>query len=468
MSPVIPITPKLPSRYESLDPAFRGRLKPNEPLNGLVKRSLNSISINGGIRFLSIFGESGSGKSCAAREVATHLPECSVYELSREAVESGEQLRQWLKNNVYDESKRLHIIVIDQYEEAVAEREAIPTRFVESISILDRDGDYKYPTLFVWLTTSPAFRQKLVDATSRNRRILLQEDFDISGPAKEEWPGIIEETFEFHNGGKSLADFGVVESDVRGILTPQKTIGSSIEAVSNRLFDSVQNLHDISQYQVVMLWPVTDGLRITRVAGFTNPREGYVLNWNALYKEMNDDERANLPLEQYNRARLYFDMRLVPIVAADIQPICRDIEKDDFVIARSYLNRFDQTHLMSVVKGVWTPESYSPLRERVSKRASEAKAWYDATTTQPTRIGARLAQAMRGLGLNATHEETIRTPNASVRADVFVSPNNNNTKSIIIELKAFSTENTRPSSIKSSILTTLRRHAQLAGFIPRS
>jgi hypothetical protein len=38
---------------------------------------------------------------------------------------------------------------------------------------------------------------------------------------------------------------------------------------------------------------------------------------------------------------------------------------------------------------------------------------------------------------------------------------------LIVELKAFSTDGTRPSSIKDSVRVTLKRHAQFAGFLAR-
>lgn len=462
-------TIRLPSRYESLDPAFRGRLKPNAALNTIVKKAYRSIEINGGVRFLPIFGESGSGKSCAAREIATHLPECSVYELAREAVESGEQLKIWIEKNIRASNKKLHIVVVDQYEEATAEKESIPARFIESIALLDRDEKYKIPILFIWLTTSKTFQRGLVEATSRNRRILFSEDFQVIGPQKEDWKSIVEETFEFHNSGKEIADFGIVESRIMKVCEDNKTLGSAIERISEDIVDSAIELQDISQYRVIMLWPVTDGLRITRVTGFTNPREGYRLNWGAFYKELNEDQRNQLPLEEYNRARLYFDIRLIPIVAADIQPLCQRIEKDDFITPKSYLQRFETTHLTIIVKDKWKSEGYSPLRERESKRAAAARTWYDGgATSNPTGIGKRLAQAFRDIGLNAKHEVDIKTPNSTVRADVLIKSASPEEKDVIIELKAFSTENTRPSSIKDSIITTLKRHAYLAGFLSKS
>lgn len=61
--------------------------------------------------------------------------------------------------------------------------------------------------IFIWLTTSRAFRDELVMATTRNRRILLKEDFDIVGPLKDKWVSIIKETFSFYNEGESLADY---------------------------------------------------------------------------------------------------------------------------------------------------------------------------------------------------------------------------------------------------------------------
>jgi hypothetical protein len=78
--------------------------------------------------------------------------------------------------------------------------------------------------------------------------------------------------------------------------------------------------------QVVMLWPVTDATRISRIANFTHPREGYQLDWNAWYRELSRPDREQLPHEAYNRARLYFDMRLVPIAAADLRPLCRSLD----------------------------------------------------------------------------------------------------------------------------------------------
>jgi len=66
------------------------------------------------------------------------------------------------------------------------------------------------PSIVIWLTTGEEFRAQLVVATSRNRRILLSSDFVLTGPDRGEWPAIIEETFEFHNGGRPLADYEVL------------------------------------------------------------------------------------------------------------------------------------------------------------------------------------------------------------------------------------------------------------------
>src|SRR5690606_32989088 len=123
-------------------------------------------------------------------------------------------------------------------------------------------------------------------------------------------------------------------------------------------------LHDLSRYRVVMLWPVTDALRITRVQSFTNAREGYRLNWNAWHQQRNEDDRRQLPLDALNRARLYFDMRLVPIAAADLHPLCRDLGRLDYEFGRSYLDRFELSHFHSIVTDAWNPATYAPLRER--------------------------------------------------------------------------------------------------------
>ncbi len=58
----------------------------------------------------------------------------------------------------------------------------------------------------------------------------------------------------------------------------------------------------------------------------------------ALVRQHVEDQRR-LPLREYNRARLYFDMRVAPIAAADLHPLCTDLESDTFKLHRTYLNR---------------------------------------------------------------------------------------------------------------------------------
>lgn len=216
-----------------------------------------------------------------------------------------------------------------------------------------------------------------------------------------------------------------------------------------------------------MLWPVTDGLRISRIQQFTDPRQGYKLDWNAWYRQLNTDDQTGLPLREYNRARLYFDIRLVPVAAADIHPLCRNLDDDSVVPGRSYLDRLKSTHFFSIVSGNWSPETYAPLRERESKRADEARKWYQTVTQQPTALGKRLSKCLSELGLSSDYEQTISSPHSKVRADILIDRAPIAPSKVIVELKAFSPENTMPSTIASSVLTTLKRHAQFAGFLPR-
>ncbi|WP_207775362.1 hypothetical protein [Pusillimonas noertemannii] len=177
--------------------------------------------------------------------------------------------------------KQLLIAVVDQYEETVAERGGIPTAFVETLSLLDRGELRSFPVLFLWLTTSQEFQALLANATSRNRRILVSSDFELFGPPTEVWPQIIEETFRFHNQEKDLADFEILENDLRNIANGEDSLGDAIEVAGERLFAYMRSLHDLSTYQVLMLWPVSDGLRIQRIQQFTDTRQGYKLDWNA-------------------------------------------------------------------------------------------------------------------------------------------------------------------------------------------
>ncbi|MBN6150468.1 hypothetical protein JR065_08950 [Xanthomonas sp. AmX2] len=400
-------------------------------------------------------------------ELETHLPESKVVQLSRAAVQS----RTVLEHEIADARSRLRpdqllIAVIDQHEESVAERGNIPTAFVESLALLDRGTLRMTPVLFIWLTTSREFQSHLADATNRNQRILVSRDFSLSGPEKGEWPAIIEDTFRFHNGGRDLADYEVLTPDLIEVAHAGHSLGEAIATTGERLYAFNPSLHDLSQYMVVMLWPVCDGLRIQRVQQFTDARQGYKLDWNAWYRDLNNEDKKQLPLQALNRARLYFDLRLVPIAAADLYPLCQELDNDSFRLHRTYLERLGNTHFVTILRDEWNPDGYAPLRERESQRATRAKDWYETVTSSPTKLGQRIARALRDISVQAQHERMVESPHSRVRADVFVTrqptpPN------VIVELKAFSSANTMPSTISDAIKTTLRRHAQLAGFLPR-
>ncbi len=458
----------LPSRYEDLDEAFRGRLQPNSALLDLVKRAYHSMQISGGIRFLPIYGKSGSGKTSAARELSTHLPESKTIQLPRQAIESSEVLESCLEEALHTRlADNLLIAVVDQYEEAAAERLAVPTSFVETLSLLDRGELRNKKILFIWLTTSKEFQTSLATATTRNKRILVSKNFELIGPKSDAWPAIIEETFRFHNQNKDLSDYEIIEEDLIAISQSRDTIGSAIEGIGEKLFNYTQNLHDLSTYQVVMLWPVTDGLRITRVQQFTDARQGYKLDWNNWYRQLNAEDQKQLPLKEYNKARLYFDLRLIPIAAADLHQLCKELDNDNFELHSSYLERFEKTHFFSIATGTWNPEVYKPLRERESKRATEAREWYETVTSEPIKLGKRIAKCFKSLGVDADAEKSIKSPYGSVRADVLIRRSTIVPPNLIIELKAFSAENTMPSTICNAVRTTLQRHAQFAGFLQR-
>ena len=264
-----------------------------------------------------------------------------------------------------------------------------------------------------------------------------------------------------------LSDYEVLDIDLAKISDDQVTLGDAIEVTGERLAKYATTLHDLSTYQIIMLWPVTDGLRISRIQQFTDPRSGYKLNWDAWYRQLNLDDQNQLPLREFNRARLYFDVRVIPIAAADLHPLCKDIDKIEVDLGASYLAQLRSTHLYSIVSGNWSPENYAPLRERVSKRADEARDWYTSITSKPTQLGRRIALCFQKLGLSAAYEQTISSPHGKVRADILVDRSPIAPANVILEMKAFSPENTMPSTIAAQIQTTLKRHAQFAGFLQR-
>lgn len=456
----------LPSRYEDLAQTFRGKLIPNQDLISLINKSYKAMTISGGIRFLPIYGKSGVGKSCASHELGTHMPDVKTFALTRDEIESSQALLSRIKSERQITDKKILVAIIDQYEENVQGKEKIPTQFIEHLSLLDRKELRNELVIFIWLTTSRDFQSQLVNSTSRNERILAHSAFEIVGPKKSEWTEIVEETFSFHNSETPLADYGILPENIQSIARTRETLGATIEDVGLQLAEHIESLENLSEYQVVLLWPVADSTRSQRVTQFSKPRSGYKLNWDAWYNQLNKEDKIGLPLQELNRARLYFDMRVVPVRAADLHRLCIDLENDTKDLSQAHLERFKTTHFFHVISGNWTNYDYAPMRERESKRADDAKVWYESVTNQPTQLGRRIAKIITSLGLDAKHEVTLRSEYSTVRADVFTQLNEP-PKKIIIELKAFSSENTMPSTIKDQIKITLRRHAQFAGFMQR-
>ncbi|NAZ82924.1 ATP-binding protein [Kineococcus sp. R8] len=461
----------LPSRYEDLRPEFRAQLRPNRSLINEVKTAYQRMRVSGGVRFLPVFGLSGAGKTSAARELATHLPDVEVHVLPREVVEGSAPLETSLPQT----AAQLLIAVVDQFEENVARREDIPTRFVEALSRLDRSRP-STPVLFIWLTTSREFQAELAAATSRNSRLLARADFELEALPRSDWPDVIEETFEFHNEGSELADFEVLRPNLEDVARKAPTLGTAIEETGDHF--SADGLQDLSEYQVIMLWPVTDGQRLANVRNFTNPRAGYRLDWNAFYRALNVNDQQQLPLDAYNKARLYFDVRLVPIQAADLRSVCLDLTQPDNPPSKSYLDSFSRTHLFTLVNGTWDPDGYRPMKDHgeSSQRAKDARAWYPTVNTKPTVLGHRLAACLTALDLPARAESEVKTPHSRVVADVLVNrPTPQglpaapiDRRQVILELKAYAPDGTTPSVIAGQIRSTLKKHAQLAGYVQRS
>ncbi len=460
---------RLPSRYEDLDPEFRSKLRPVPELNHLVQEAYARMKVSGGVRFLPIYGKSGSGKTCAACEMSTHIPSSHLdllvqndIALPREALVG--KLRE--KINLFNR-RDLFIWVVDQYEEKVHSRADIPTEFIEKLSLLDRGELRDQPMLFIWLTTDKAFQDSLSRATSRNERILLRPDYELVGISRDEWPQVIEETFSFHNHGKELADFNILRTDLEDICRQEATIGKAIEEIGLQIGRAGYQLDDLSQYQVIMLWPVVDGIGIERVKSFANPIGGYTLNWSNWCNSLNTEDRTQLPLKQYNQARLYFDFRVVPIPVADLHCICAKLDDDGFIPGRSYRTQFGTTHYYTVLSGRLDERKFGTLFARESKRAEEARRWYQSVTTRPTRVGKRLAHCLTAMGHLSTSEQEVKTEHSHVIADVLSERTGHHQSKVITELKVFSPQNITPSEIRDEIRATLRKYAQLAGYLRR-
>lgn len=456
---------ELPSRYEDLRPEFRAQLRPNRSLIEKVKLAHKRMDVSKGARFLPIYALSGAGKTSAALELATHLPNIQVIALPPHVVDGEESLESILPAS----TASLIVAVIDQYEEAVARREDVPTRFIEALSRLDR-AKFHTPVLVLWLTTSKDFQKDLADATSRNSRLLIDGDFELEPLTRDEWPDVIEETFDFHNEGKELADFQVLRADIEKVAATALSLGTAIERVGEKF--ETDDLQDISTYQVVMLWPVTDGIRLSNVRNFTNPRAGYKLDWNAFFRALNPTDQHQLPLDAYNKARLYFDVRLVPIQVADLHSICLNLDDPDKAPARSYVDGFRSTHFFNVVSDTFDPDSYRPMKDHgnatnAPQRSANARDWYKTVTRSPTHIGRRIAAVLNALEFSSKAEQEIRTPHSRVVTDVLVDRPSGERNKVIVELKAFSADGTTPSKIAMQIRNTLRKHAELASYLPR-
>ena len=278
---------------------------------------------------------------------------------------------------------------------------------------------------------------------------------------------MIEETFSFHNPGQELANYGVLRKDVDEVCRRVDTIGKAIEELGHKIGQPLYRLQDISEYQVVVVWPVADGTGIERVTRFTDPQSGYRLSWGAWCNSLNDSDREGLPLDAYNQARLYFDFRLVPLPVADLHGLCQRLGDEDY-LPLGALTQFKKTHLYTVLTGHSDERKFGTLREhRKSKRAREAQDWYATVTGKSVAVGQRLARCLTELQLPSSYEQEVRCEHGRIVADIHTERGTQMQRVVLTELKLLSSHETTPSHIRDQIRSTLRKYAQFAGFIPR-
>jgi hypothetical protein len=70
------------------------------------------------------------------------------------------------------------------------------------------------------------------------------------------------------------------------------------------------------------------------------------------------------------------------------------------------------------------------------------------------------------LGFDTRTEAEIKTPFSVVRADILVTKPQD-TRKRLVELKVFSPANTTISGIRDALRTTLKKYAQLSGYLPK-
>jgi hypothetical protein len=131
------------------------------------------------------------------------------------------------------------------------------------------------------------------------------------------------------------------------------------------------------------------------------------------------------------------------------------------------LAQLQKTHFYTVVAGASQDRAFGTLRERDSKRARDARTWYQHITDKPVAIGKRLAKCLTKLGFPSRHEAEIPSAHAKVSADVLTERASGHQRKAAIELKLLSAPQTTPAGIRDQIRSTLRKYAQLAGYIPR-
>jgi hypothetical protein len=452
---------KLPNRYEDLDPAFHGKLVPDRNFIAIVNDAFKSMQMGGGVRFLPVYAPSGTGKSSATFALQRHLQELKVIKLPKSVVLDQATLRTFILDQVAQAADKKPVFVVDNYEFPT---EVVSKSFVELVSEMDRDELRTRPTLFVWISHEAKNMSALVDAAQMNKRLYLTTGFEILGPNRNsDWADVIEETFRFHNNNISLADSGVTRQDIDKIVKSAPSLGEAISVVGGRV--KTRDLRDMSKYRVILLWPFTDGVGLNVIRQFSDPRQGYKLDWSAFEKHFNKKDLEQLPLAELNQARMQFDFRLVPIRAADVQQFCGGNESGSTKVVKSHVENLKKSHFYSVLDDSWQNSVYGPMKTHMeSDRSVAASKWYSEATSNPGVIHNRLAAALSYCGFVAKVEEVVDSDHSQVRADVAVT---RDASQVLIELKVFSAANTTASTVRDSIKSTLRKYAQLGGHLQR-
>lgn len=372
----------IPNRFESLQAAFGGEIKPlivsnEDDLQAFIRMREQARVQNGGL-LTFLLGTSGVGKTTSVHSASINLPDVFAPVLTVLPEIAYREAAAWIDNNLPPSSSKATLVLFDGRE--VSDDEVGLRQFLSSLNqILRRRPD----VVFCWPTTDSSWHEKIRDIarTIGGQNFAPAEgDHNIQGPPPGEWPNVLERLLiQF---GKTYDDIGVASDLVGEVCAQSSTVGDFLTKIGSIIADRISKVRATRRLPK-LLFVVTSSGDVSGEANRIRRAGNQILAPEPLLGHSPRSEvgkwwaeRNKNPNHHLGYIISLFEARLVTMTASAVVYACLHHGEEDLrTVAQSFGTRPDKGNAGRTMKvtDLYRLLAKEPIPEFTSSRKSSAQ-----------------------------------------------------------------------------------------------